>query len=79
MNPEIMRMLMNERDREARVRAERGRNVRALLKAKRARRRDDNVLIPPIPDYVDGSFRAGDDAIEARPHASQRHSHASQH
>jgi len=67
MHPEILRELAAQRSRDLREQAHRvhlARTVRQTLRAMRHRTRpDDEIVIPAIPDYVDGSFRAtGDEA-----------------
>ena len=57
MNPEILRMIAKQQVRDAQVRAYRQRTARALRAGRRHAVVTDDFAIPPIPDYVDGSFR----------------------
>ena len=59
MHPEIMRAMNDQRGRELRERAHRGRLVRMAIRSRRHGRDlpDDDFVVPAIPDYVDGSFR----------------------
>ena len=71
MHPEIMRQLHTEHSRDLRERAHRAGLARTARRALRALRHTrvaeaDEVVVPAIPDYVDGSFRtAGDKAGSA--------------
>jgi hypothetical protein len=63
MHPEILLELNAQRGREMRARALQARLVRTARQAARAARRGrrqldqaDGVVLPAIPDYVDGSF-----------------------
>jgi hypothetical protein len=75
MHPEILRELTSQRGREMRERAHKGMLARMAGKARRARRRglsgpgEDQLAIPAIPDYVDGSFRvpSADDQAASQP------------
>jgi hypothetical protein len=65
MHPEILRELTSQRGREMRDQAHQATLARMAIKIRRARRRglsglEDGaeIVLPPIPDYVDGSFRA---------------------
>jgi hypothetical protein len=61
MNPEILWQITAERMNDARIQAQQDRSARRLVKALRAARRGgndaDELVLPTIPDYVDGSFR----------------------
>ena len=58
MHPEILRELINQRGREMREQAHRARLARMIRSSRRGRARPgDEIAIPAIPDYVDGSFR----------------------
>ena len=59
MHPEIMRAMNDQRGRELRERAHRGRLARMAIRSRRHGRDlpDDDFVVPAIPDYVDGSFR----------------------
>jgi len=68
MHPEILRELTAQRSRDLQERAHRvqvARTVRRTLRAMQHHTRpDDEIVIPAIPDYVDGSFRTtGDEAV----------------
>ena len=58
MHPEIMRAINDQRGRELRERAHRGRLARMAIRSRRHGRDlpDDDFVVPAIPDYVDGSF-----------------------
>ena len=61
MHPEILRELSAQRGREMRAQAHQSMLVRMAVRARR-RGRDlpdqaDGLVLPAIPDYVDGSFR----------------------
>jgi glycerol-3-phosphate dehydrogenase len=65
MHPEILRELNAQRGRDLRERAHRAHLVRTAIQGRRAIRRHaghldevDAFVVPAIPDYVDGSFRA---------------------
>ena len=64
MHPEIARELSAQRGREMRAHAQQARAARAVSRLRRALRhgtgrldKADELVIPAIPDYVDGSFR----------------------
>ena len=62
MHPEIMRQLHTEHSRDLRERAHRAGLARTARRALRALRHTgvaeaDEVVVPAIPDYVDGSFQ----------------------
>jgi len=63
MHPEIARELTAQRGREMRAQARQASAVRAASRLRRALRHGtrgldgaDELVIPAIPDYVDGSF-----------------------
>jgi hypothetical protein len=65
MHPEILRELTAQRNRELQARAHQAKLARAAAKIARMARRGhaapgqaDELVMPAIPDYVDGSFRA---------------------
>ena len=65
MHPEIYRELTSQRGREMREQARRATLARTASRLRRAARRggaqaeaNDGFIVPAIPDYVDGSFRA---------------------
>jgi hypothetical protein len=68
MHPEILRELTAQRQRDMHAvahEAKLARMMRAVRRGAQARHRADEIAIPAIPDYVDGSFRttpAGDQA-----------------
>jgi hypothetical protein len=59
MNPDIMRDLMNQHGHELRAQARNATLARSARKGLRWRRRHaaDELALPQIPDYVDGTFR----------------------
>ena len=63
MHPEILRELSAQRGRDLRAQAHEARLARLSRQARRAVRRgvslpdEAGLVIPAIPDYVDGSFR----------------------
>jgi hypothetical protein len=70
MHPEILRELTAQHGRDLRDRAHRAHRARTLVQALRAMRRGTHVAetelaVPPIPDYVDGSFRITGDEVAA--------------
>ena len=74
MHPEILRELTAQHGRDLRERARLARLARTARRTARAIRRGsdsgDGFVVPPIPDYVDGSFRtAGDEAASQVPAA----------
>jgi hypothetical protein len=76
MHPEIMRELHAQRHRDLQQRAHRAQLARTVSRALRALRHGsavaeaDEFVVPAIPDYVDGSFRAaGDQATSQVPAA----------
>ena len=60
MHPDFLRELSVQRGREMRERAHRARLVRMIRKSRHGRDLppDEEIVIPAIPDYADGSFRA---------------------
>lgn len=59
MHPEILRLINDQRGHELRTRAHQARLVRMIKSARRGHGVEDEFVLPPIPDYVDGSFRTG--------------------
>jgi hypothetical protein len=59
MHPDFLRELHVQRGREMRERAHRARLVRMIRKSRHGRDLppDEELVLPAIPDYVDGSFR----------------------
>jgi hypothetical protein len=59
MHPEILREMTSQRGRELRAQAHEARMARmfrALRRGASARHRADEIVLPAIPDFVDGSF-----------------------
>ena len=76
MHPEIMRELTAQRRRDLQQRAHQALVARTARRTLRALRRHghqaeaNELVVPAIPDYVDGSFRtAGDEAASRVPAA----------
>jgi hypothetical protein len=72
MHPEIARELTVQRGREMQAQARQARLARAASRIRRALRRGtggldgaDELVIPAVPDYVDGSFRTSPTAENA--------------
>lgn len=61
MVSEVARQRMAEQHEAAR-KASRRRAARKATKAQRNGTAADVLELPPVPDYVDGTFRAADDA-----------------
>ena len=59
MHPDFLREIHNQRGREMREQAHRARLARMIRVSRHVRDLppDDEVVVPAIPDYVDGSFR----------------------
>lgn len=64
MNPEILRQIAALQVRDQRARATRDRVARTMARALRGGNlgvaESDSVVIPAIPDYVDGSFASAE-------------------
>jgi hypothetical protein len=73
MHPEILRVLTTQHGRDLREQAQRAMAGRTLRGLRRRTHPDDQFVVPDIPDYVDGSFRAGADQAADQLH-SQVHS-----
>ena len=59
MHPEILRLMNAQRGHEMRTRAHQARLVKMIRSARRGHHRPDEAdefILPPIPDYVDGTF-----------------------
>jgi hypothetical protein len=59
MHPEILRLMTAQRGHEMRTRAHQARLVKMIRSARRGHHRWDEAaefVLPPIPDYVDGTF-----------------------
>jgi hypothetical protein len=70
MHPEIMRELVAQRSRDLQERAQRAMIARTVRAIRRGSHRDDEFVVPEVPDFVDGTFRtAGDEAIGRVPAA----------
>ena len=74
MHPELLRELNNQRGREMREQAHRARLARMIRSSRRGRARpdDDEIAVPAIPDYVDGSFRTEPAVDQAATEAGQK-------
>ena len=59
MHPDFLREIHNQRGREMQERAHRARLVRMIRRSRHGRDLppDEEIVIPAIPDYVDGSFQ----------------------
>ena len=59
MHPDFLHEMTNQRGREMREQAHRARLVRMFRSSRRERNLppDEEIVIPAIPDYVDGSFQ----------------------
>lgn len=70
MHPDIMREVASQRAAERREAARNASVARALRKAIRAQRNraeaPDEVVVPAIPDYVDGTFHLADGEVPAQ-------------
>jgi len=60
MHPDFLREIHDQRGREMRERAHRARMVRMIRSSRHGRDLppDEELVIPAVPDFVDGSFRA---------------------
>jgi hypothetical protein len=72
MHPEILRELSAQRSRDLQERAHRAQLARSVSRTLRALRRGrhldeaSEVVIPAIPDYVDGSFQTTGDEVASQ-------------
>jgi|307.fasta_scaffold263618_2 hypothetical protein len=57
MNPYVILELARQRTAERNEAARRASLVKEVRKALRQRARDEALVLKPIPDYVDGTFR----------------------
>ena len=60
MHPDFLRELTSQRGREMRAQAREtalARTLRAVRRGTRASDEADDLVVPAIPDYVDGSFQ----------------------
>ena len=73
MHPDFAREIHNQRGREMREQAHRSRLVRMIRNSRHGRDLppDEEIVIPAIPDYVDGSFRAERAADQVATEAGQ--------
>jgi hypothetical protein len=73
MHPDFLREVNNQRGREMREQAHRARLVRMIRNSRHGRDLppDKEIVIPAIPDYVDGSFRAERPADQVATEAGQ--------
>jgi hypothetical protein len=65
MHPDVMGEVIRQRSAERQAEARRTNLVRAVRKMRRQRSRtegQDTFAVPPIPDYVDGTFRTTENA-----------------
>jgi hypothetical protein len=71
MHPEILRLINDQRGHELRARAHQARLARMIKSVRRGHGVEDELVLPPIPDYVDGSFRTeGAGALPVDGHAA---------
>jgi len=67
MHPDLMLELARQRASERQEAARHASLARALRKAVRAQRHraeaPDTFVVPPIPDYVDGTFRGAENPV----------------
>ena len=77
MHPEFLREMTAQRQHEMRARAHQNRLARMAIRVgRRARNLADEAygfVIPPIPDYVDGSFQTGPAVGEANQEPAAHH------
>jgi len=65
MHPDVMGEMIRQRSEERQAEARQTNLVRTLRRALRQRSRtegQDTFVVPPIPDYVDGTFRTTENA-----------------
>ncbi len=71
MHPYLMGEVIRQRTAERQEEARNGRLVRALRKTRRRgtgpAAAPDTFVVPPIPDYVDGTFRTAGDTADQVP------------
>jgi hypothetical protein len=72
MNPYAMLEVARQRSAERHEAARKANLVKELRKALRQRDREEALVLTPIPDYVDGTFRRPEDAAPAE-HVSASH------
>lgn len=73
MHPDFAREIHNQRGREMRERAHRSRLVRMIRSSRHGRDLppDEELVVPAIPDFVDGSFRTEPAADQVATKAGQ--------
>jgi len=73
MHPDFLREIHNQRGREMRERAHRARLVRMIRSSRHGHDLppDEELAIPAIPDFVDGSFRTEPAADQVATEAGQ--------
>jgi hypothetical protein len=77
MHPDLMREMVRQRTIERQEEARKGRLARSVRKALRQRGRTetpDTLVMPAIPDYVDGTFRATENAETGENQVTAGHS-----
>jgi hypothetical protein len=62
MHPDLMREVVRQRTTEWQEEARKSRLARKTLRQRRRTEAPDTFVTPAIPDYVDGSFRATENA-----------------
>jgi hypothetical protein len=76
MHPEIMLEVARQRQEEGLRAAKNASLAKAVRKAIRAQRTrteaPDTFVVPPIPDYVDGSFHGAEGHVPAQPAGTAR-------
>jgi hypothetical protein len=65
MNPYVIHEMARQRSAERLEAARKASLVKELRKALRQRERDEALVLTPVPDYVDGTFRRPEDAAPA--------------
>ena len=73
MHPDFAREIHNQRGREMREQAHRARLARMIRSSRHVRDLppDNEIVVPAIPDYVDGSFRTEPAVDQAATEAGQ--------
>jgi hypothetical protein len=68
MHPEILRQVAAERHQDAIYRARQNRIAKALRVGRRSRNVvAEEIVLPAIPDYVDGTFRSAEEVTAQVP------------
>ena len=65
MNPYAMLEVARQRSAERHEAARKASLVKEVRKALRQREREEVLVLTPVPDYVDGTFRRPEDAAPA--------------